>query len=46
MIIGKSKRELGENASGGQLAGLVLQELRHLVGVGVTTLEIDAPRKR
>jgi len=25
----------------GQLAGLVLQELRQLVGVGVTTLEID-----
>src|SRR6266849_3465654 len=41
MIIGKSKRELEKMRAAGQLAGLVLQELRHLVGVGVTTLEID-----
>src|SRR6266513_1065326 len=41
MIIGKSKRELEKMRAAGQLAGLVLQELRKLVGVGVTTLEID-----
>src|SRR6266851_1628372 len=41
MIIGKSKRELEKMRAAGQLAGLVLRELRQLVGVGVTTLEID-----
>jgi methionyl aminopeptidase len=41
MIIGKSKRELEKMRAAGQLAGLVLHELRKLVGVGVTTLEID-----
>src|SRR6478736_5504246 len=41
MIIGKSKRELEKMRAAGQLAGLVLQELRNMVAVGVTTLEID-----
>jgi methionyl aminopeptidase len=41
MIIGKSKRELEKMRAAGQLAGLVLQELRNLVAVGVSTLEID-----
>jgi methionyl aminopeptidase len=41
MIIGKSKRELEKMRAAGQLAGLVLQELRKMVGVGVTTLEIN-----
>ncbi|MEP6718085.1 MAG: type I methionyl aminopeptidase [bacterium] len=41
MIIGKSKRELEKMRAAGQLAGLVLQELRKQVGVGATTLEID-----
>src|SRR4029079_7040985 len=41
MIIGKSKRELEKMRAAGQLTGLVLQELRNLVGVGVSTLEID-----
>jgi methionyl aminopeptidase len=41
MIIGKSKRELEKMRAAGQLAGLVLQELRNLVAVGMTTLEID-----
>ncbi|HKP48108.1 MAG TPA: type I methionyl aminopeptidase [Pyrinomonadaceae bacterium] len=41
MIIGKSKRELEKMRAAGQLAGSVLQELRRLVQVGVTTREID-----
>jgi len=41
MIIGKSKRELEKMRAAGQLAGHVLQELRKLVGVDVTTMEID-----
>ena len=40
-IIGKSKRELEKMRAAGHLVGLVLQELRNMVGVGVTTLEID-----
>src|SRR4029079_19088116 len=41
MIIGKSKRELEKMRAAGQLVGLVLQELRNMAAVGVTTLEID-----
>jgi methionyl aminopeptidase len=41
MIIGKSKKELEKMRAAGQLAGLVLQELRTLAKPGVSTLEID-----
>lgn len=41
MIIGKSKKELEKMKAAGQLVGMVLQELRTMAQVGVTTLEID-----
>src|ERR1700730_9063591 len=41
MIIAKSKKEIEKMRAAGQLVGLVLQELRHLVAPGVTTLEVD-----
>jgi methionyl aminopeptidase len=41
MIIGKSRREIEKMRAAGQLVGRVLQELRRMVGPGVTTLEVD-----
>src|SRR5215510_2131463 len=41
MIIGKSRKEIDKMRAAGQLAGLVLCELRKLVGPGVTTIDID-----
>ncbi len=41
MIIGKSKREIEKMRAAGQLAGLVLANLRKLVEPGITTIEID-----
>ena len=41
MIIGKSRKELEKMRAAGQLVGRVLQELRHMVRPGVTTLDID-----
>jgi methionyl aminopeptidase len=41
MIIGKSQKEIEKMRASGQLVGRVLQELRQMVGPGVTTLEVD-----
>ena len=41
MIIGKSQKEIEKMRAAGQLVGRVLQELRALVGPGITTLEVD-----
>src|SRR5713101_7214211 len=41
MIIGKSQKEIEKMRAAGQLVGQVLQELRQIVGPGVTTLEVD-----
>jgi methionyl aminopeptidase len=41
MIIGKSKREIEKMRAAGQLAGLVLTNLRKMVEPGITTIEID-----
>src|SRR5712692_977083 len=41
MIIGKSQREIAKMRASGRLVGQVLQELRQIVGPGVTTLEVD-----
>jgi methionyl aminopeptidase len=41
MIIGKSQKEIEKMRASGQLVGQVLQELRQMVGPGVTTLEVD-----
>src|SRR5215813_3276043 len=41
MIIGKSKKEIEKMRAAGQLAGLVLNELRTLVKPGVATIEIN-----
>src|SRR6267143_5044201 len=41
MIIGKSKREIEKMRAAGQLAGLVLANLRNMVEPGITTIEID-----
>jgi methionyl aminopeptidase len=41
MIIGKSQKEIEKMRAAGQLVGQVLQELRQMVGPGVTTLEVD-----
>ncbi len=41
MIIGKSQKEIEKMRAAGRLVGQVLQELRRMVGLGVTTLEID-----
>src|SRR5882762_4103824 len=41
MIIGKSKREIEKMRAAGQLAGLVLVNLRNMVEPGITTIEID-----
>jgi methionyl aminopeptidase len=42
MIIGKSQKEIEKMRASGRLVGQVLQELRQMVGPGVTTLEVDA----
>jgi len=42
MIIGKSQKEIEKMRAAGRLVGQVLQELRQIVGPGVTTLEVDA----
>jgi methionyl aminopeptidase len=41
MIIGKSQKEIEKMRASGRLVGQVLQELRRMVGPGVTTLEVD-----
>jgi methionyl aminopeptidase len=41
MIIGKSQKEIEKMRASGQLVGQVLQELRQMVGPGITTLEVD-----
>ena len=41
MIIGKSKKEIEQMRAAGQLAGLVLSELRNMVKPGISTIEID-----
>jgi methionyl aminopeptidase len=41
MIIGKSQKEIEKMRASGRLVGQVLQELRQMVGPGVTTLEVD-----
>jgi methionyl aminopeptidase len=41
MIIGKSQKEIAKMRASGRLVGQVLQELRQMVGPGVTTLEVD-----
>ncbi len=41
MIIGKSRKEIEKMRAAGRLVGQVLQELRQMVGPGVTTLEVD-----
>ncbi len=41
MIIGKSQKEIEKMRAAGRLVGQVLQELRKMVGPGVTTLEVD-----
>src|SRR5713226_1426167 len=41
MIIGKSQKEIEKMRASGRLVGQVLQELRQIVGPGVTTLEVD-----
>ena len=41
MIIGKSLKEIDKMRASGRLVGQVLQELRQMVGPGVTTLEVD-----
>lgn len=46
MIIGKSKKELEKMRVAGQLVASVLQELRRLVGPGVTTFELDAAAEK
>jgi methionyl aminopeptidase len=46
MIIGKSRKELEKMRAAGQLVGRVLQELRRMVGPGVTTLDVDRAAER
>ena len=46
MIIGKSQKEIEKMRASGQLVGQVLQELRQMVGPGVTTLEVDLAADR
>ena len=46
MIIGKSKKELERMRVAGRLVASVLQELRRLVGPGVTTFELDAAAEK
>jgi methionyl aminopeptidase len=41
MIIGKSQKEIEKMRASGRLVGQVLQELRQMVGPGITTLEVD-----
>ena len=41
MIIGKSQKEIEKMRAAGQLVGRVLQELRAMVGPGITTLDVD-----
>ena len=46
MIIGKSQKEIEKMRASGRLVGQVLQELRQMVGPGVTTLEVDVAADR